>query len=152
MIEDDGEKTDESGASTKATSVEPETGTAHPFSSHLRVEPKTLGCLSARTIPDPPAEPLDRPTSPNVALPQHLIQTDDKAEEEEANTEPNLIPSSLNVMPPTDHDDTGTDDDDDIRHLFKKRTSRYTPNWPHDREMCIIPDRGEVGGTQGGCG
>lgn len=30
------------------------------------------GGLDALTTPDPPVEPLDRPTSPDVALPQHL--------------------------------------------------------------------------------
>lgn len=92
MIEDDGGKTGESGASTRATSIEPQTGTASPLSSHPREELKTLDCLDALTTPNPPVESLDRPTSPDVALPQHLVQTEDQAEEEEANTEPNLTP------------------------------------------------------------
>lgn len=68
MIDDDG---GESGASTRATSVEPEIGTAHLLSSHPREELKTLGGLDALTTPEPPVEPLDRPTSPDVAPPQH---------------------------------------------------------------------------------
>ena len=53
-------------------------------------------------------------------------------------------------MPHTDYDDT--DDDDDIRLLLQKRTSRYPPGWPHDRENCTTPDRGEAGRGHGGCG
>jgi len=74
VIDDDGGKTGESGASTRATSVEPEIGTAHLLSSHPREELKTLGGLDALTTPDPPVEPLHRPTSLDVAPPQHSDQ------------------------------------------------------------------------------
>jgi hypothetical protein len=61
----------ENSASTKATSIESEIGAVHLLSSHPREEPKTLGCLDALTIPELPTEPLDRPRSLDVALPQH---------------------------------------------------------------------------------
>lgn len=68
MIDDNGE----SGTSTRATSAELETETAHLLSSHSREELKTLGCLDASSIPEPPIEPLDRSASTNVAPPQYL--------------------------------------------------------------------------------
>jgi len=72
VINDEGGKTGESGASTRATSVDPEIGTAHLLSSLRREELKTVRGLDALTTPNPPVEPLDRPSSPDVALPQHL--------------------------------------------------------------------------------
>ncbi len=71
MVDDDGEKTGESGASTRATSVEPEIGNTPLLSSSRREELKILRDLDTLTAPDPLVEPLDRPTSPDVALPQH---------------------------------------------------------------------------------
>jgi hypothetical protein len=68
VIDDNGE----SGTSTRATSAELETETAHLLSSHSREELKTLGCLDASSIPEPPIEPLDRSASTNVAPPQYL--------------------------------------------------------------------------------
>lgn len=65
---------DDIGAFTTATTVEPEIGTTHLrfFSFHPREEPKALGCLDATTTLDASVEPLERPTSLDVALPQHL--------------------------------------------------------------------------------
>jgi len=71
VIDNSGRKTGGSGTSIRATGAEPETGMAHLLSSHLREEPKTLGGLDTLVAPDPPVQPLDRPTSPDVAPPQY---------------------------------------------------------------------------------
>lgn len=67
---------DDIGAFTTATTVELEIGTIHLrfFSFHLREDPKALGCLDATTTLDASVKPLDRPTSLDVALPQHLYR------------------------------------------------------------------------------
>lgn len=44
----------------------------HLSCTQPRKELKTLGCLDAPSTPDPPLAPLDRPTSPDAALPQYL--------------------------------------------------------------------------------
>ena len=64
LIEDDGETTSETGASTRATSVEPETDTAHLSSFHRREQPKTHDCVNAYFTTSPTITPVDRPTSP----------------------------------------------------------------------------------------
>ncbi len=68
MVEDDEEKTGETGGSTSATRIESEIGTVHLKSSHPREQPKTHGCLSPATTTEPTTSPFDRPTSPSVAL------------------------------------------------------------------------------------
>ena len=67
MVEDDDEKTGETGASTRATSVESEIGTLHLQSSHPREQPKTHSCLSPPTTKPTPT-PINRPISSSVAL------------------------------------------------------------------------------------
>ncbi len=64
--------TGESGDSTRAASVEPETETAHLLIFYPIKKPKTLGCLDTPITPNTPVEAVDRPTSLDVALPQHL--------------------------------------------------------------------------------
>lgn len=63
---------DEISAPIKAASIKPETGTTYLLSSLRREDLKTLSSLNAPITPDPPTEPLDWPTSPAIALPQHL--------------------------------------------------------------------------------
>jgi hypothetical protein len=63
VIEDDGETTSETGASTRATSVESEVAIAHLSRSHPMEQPKMHGCLNARTTTSPTTSPVDRPTS-----------------------------------------------------------------------------------------
>ncbi|KAL2049462.1 hypothetical protein ABVK25_010257 [Lepraria finkii] len=58
VIDDEGGKTVESGASTRATSVVPKIRTAHLLSSLRREELETLEGLDTATIPAPPVEPL----------------------------------------------------------------------------------------------
>ena len=70
MLEDDG-KLCEAGAFIKATGVEPETAITPLHSSHPREDPKTLDDLDASIIPESPTEPLDRLTTPDVALIPH---------------------------------------------------------------------------------
>lgn len=63
---------DDTSAFTTATSVEPEIGTSHLRSSHLREDPMILDCLDGPTTTTKSStRPLDRPTSPSAALPQH---------------------------------------------------------------------------------
>ena len=52
MVEDDDEKTGETGASTRATSMESEIGTVNFQSSHPREQPKTSGlaCLALAIV------------------------------------------------------------------------------------------------------
>jgi hypothetical protein len=71
VVEDDGGKASEASASTRATTVEPETGTAYLLSSLRREELKTHSGFNAPIILKPPTEPIDRSASPDVALPQH---------------------------------------------------------------------------------
>ncbi len=68
MVEDNEEKTGETGGSTRATSMESEIGTVCLQSSHPREQPKTDGCLSPPTT-EPTSSPFNRPISPSVALP-----------------------------------------------------------------------------------
>jgi len=70
VVEDDEEKTGETGGSTRASSMESEIGNLHLKSSHLREQPKTHGCLSPATTTEPTTSPIDRPIFPSVALPQ----------------------------------------------------------------------------------
>ena len=71
MIDDDSGKSDGSGPSTRATSVEPETQPVYLLGSLRKEDLKTLGGLNAPNTPDPPTKPLDRPISPDVAIPQY---------------------------------------------------------------------------------
>lgn len=71
MLEIDDGKPGEAGAFIKATSVELETETAPLLSSHPREDPKTFDNFDAPTIPVSPTEPLDRLTTPDLALIQH---------------------------------------------------------------------------------
>ena len=158
MIEDDGGKTGESGSSTRATSIEPQTETVSPLSFHHRDDLKTLDCLDAPTTLDPPVESLDWPIPSDVALPQHPVQTEDKAEEEEASTEPNLTPGrersgkltsaraetqTLGDAAVSNHDDTD-DDDDDIRPPSKKRTAGKPLVPQNEAPDSIIPKAGHA--------
>ena len=70
MIEDDGEMTSETGASTRATSVESETDTAHLSSSHPKEQPKMYDCLNPHTAVEPTTSFLRRPTFASIALTQ----------------------------------------------------------------------------------
>ena len=63
MADDDDEKPGETSGSTGATSVVSKIGPNEQAEAH--------GCLSIQTT-EPIAEPIDRPTSPSAALPQHL--------------------------------------------------------------------------------
>ena len=70
MAEDD-QKTGETGASTRATSMESEIGSVHLQSFQPRKQPKTHGCLSPSTTgpaTEPTTSPFDRPISPIIAL------------------------------------------------------------------------------------
>ena len=67
MVEDDDEKTSETGASTRATSVESEIGTVHLQSSYPREQAKRHGCLGPPTT-EPTPSSIDRPISSSVAL------------------------------------------------------------------------------------
>ncbi len=64
---DDDEKTSETGASSRATSMESEIGTVHLQSFHAREQPKTHGCLNPPTT-EPSPSPIDCPISSSVAL------------------------------------------------------------------------------------
>ena len=66
-MEDDDEKTGETGASTRATSVESEIDTLHLQSSHPKEQPKTRSCMSPPTT-EPTPTPINRPISSSVAL------------------------------------------------------------------------------------
>ena len=71
MVEDDEEKTGETGGSTRATSKGSEISTAHLQSSLPREQRKTHGCLSPNTtLPTTSSttSSLDRSISPSVAL------------------------------------------------------------------------------------
>jgi len=51
--------------------VESEIEAAHLTSFYSRDEPKALNDMDAPTVPERPIEPLSRPTSSDVAPPQH---------------------------------------------------------------------------------
>ena len=74
MIEDDGETTSVTGASTRATSVESETGTAHLSSSHPKEQPKAHRCLNPHTATEPTTSFLDCPTTASIDLPQDRVE------------------------------------------------------------------------------
>lgn len=66
MVDDDEEKTGETGGSTRAKSMESKIGTVHLQSSHPRERPKTHDCSSPTTT-EPTTSPFDRPIPPSVA-------------------------------------------------------------------------------------
>ena len=66
--------TSETGASTRATSVESETGTAHLSSSHPRAQPKAHGCLNPHTGTEPTTSFLDCQTTVSIDLPQDRVE------------------------------------------------------------------------------
>ena len=75
MVEDDEEKTGETGGST---SMESEISTIHLHSSHPKEQPNTHGCLGPPTTTEPTTEPTtspsDRPISPSVALSRDPVE------------------------------------------------------------------------------
>ena len=73
MVEDDDEKTGETGASTRATSVESEIDTIHLQSSHSKEQPKTRSCMSPPTT-EPTPTPINRPISSSVALYRNRVE------------------------------------------------------------------------------
>ncbi len=70
---DDDEKTSETSASTRTTSMESEIGTIHLQSSHPREQRKTHGCLSSPTT-EPTPSFIDRPISSSVALSRDRVE------------------------------------------------------------------------------
>ena len=70
MLEDGDEKTGDSSASARATSVVSEDMSAHLLSPQSRRKTKTYDCADALTAPEPPNESFDRPTSPDQVLRQ----------------------------------------------------------------------------------
>ena len=73
MVEDDDEKTGETSASTRATSVESEIDTVHLESSSASGQPKTYSCLSPPATKPTPS-PIDRPISSSVALSRDRVE------------------------------------------------------------------------------
>jgi len=71
VVEDDEEKTGETGGSTRATSMKSEIGNVHLKSSHSREQPKTHDCMSPATTTEPIISSIDRPISLSVAVPQN---------------------------------------------------------------------------------
>ena len=71
MLEGDSVIADESANSIKVNSVEPQIGPAHTLNPDTKEASNTLGCLDAPTVPEPPTEPVDRPSSPDQAVPQY---------------------------------------------------------------------------------
>ncbi|KAF6238790.1 hypothetical protein HO173_003297 [Letharia columbiana] len=77
VVEDNDEKTGETDASTRATSVESEIDTIHLQSSHPKEQPKTHGCWSLSTsgpTTEPTTSPFDRPNSPSIVLSHDRIE------------------------------------------------------------------------------
>ena len=70
---DNDEKTGESDASTRTTSVESEINIKYLQSSHPRKQPKRHGCLSPSTT-GPTTDPFDRPISPSIVLSHNRIK------------------------------------------------------------------------------
>ena len=76
-MEDNDEKTGETDASTRTTSVESEIDTKHLQGSHPRKQLKTHGCLSPSTTgptTEPTTFPFDRPISPSITPSRHRIE------------------------------------------------------------------------------
>ena len=71
-MEDD-EKTGETGASTRATSVETKIGTLHLQSSHPREQTKTHGYLGPPNT-EPTPSSIDRPISSSVVLSRDRVK------------------------------------------------------------------------------
>ncbi|KAK3174026.1 hypothetical protein OEA41_001270 [Lepraria neglecta] len=73
VVEDDDEKTGESSASTRATSVDSEIGTVLLQSSHPRGLSKAQGCLSPPTT-EPTPSPFDHPISSNAVISRDRVR------------------------------------------------------------------------------
>ena len=99
MIEDDGGKTSDSAASTRATTAEREIENAHLLSSPPREELKTHDLADALTAPDPSVEPLDRLTSPDVPPPQHPNRRVGGEDEHGAPAAASLPTASISLLP-----------------------------------------------------
>ena len=148
MIEDDGETTSETGASTRATSVESETGTAHLSSSHPREQPKTHGCLNPHTATEPTTSFLDCPTTPSIVLPQD--RGEQTAREGDYGAVATVKPSSLTAATPPSPElegqrDLAQDEEEDweIVKIVDKRWTRrgceymvrWKNTWMSDSEL-----------------
>lgn len=72
--DDDEKKTDETGCSTRATSIEPEISTTHLESSHTREQPKKCECLSPSATIESTISPPDHPNSFNIALSHDRVE------------------------------------------------------------------------------
>ena len=134
MIEDDGGKTGESAASTRATTAEPEIEAAHLLSSPPKEEPKPLGASDAPAAPDPLVELLDRLTSPDVALPPH---SDGWVVDEDEHGAPAVpSPPSASTPPLPQQSETPTsalEEEWEIRKIIGKRRAgrgyEYRVRW-----------------------
>lgn len=72
-MEDNDEKTGETGASIRATSVESEIDIIHLQSSHPKEQPKTRSCMSP-PITKPTPTPINRSISSSVALRRDRVE------------------------------------------------------------------------------
>ena len=121
MIEDDGGKTGESAASTRATTAEPEIETAHLPSSPPKEEPKTLGTSDAPVAPDPPVELVDRPTSPDVVPPPHLNNLVVDEDEHGAPAVPSPPSASTPLSQQSEARTSALEEEWEIRKIIGKR-------------------------------
>ena len=70
-MEDNEEKTGESGDSTRLTSM---INTVYLESSYPREQLKIYGCLSPATTTELTTSPFDRPISPSIALSSNPVE------------------------------------------------------------------------------
>jgi len=138
---------DETGSFIQATSVEPEIGTTH-LRSHPREDPKSLGCLDAPNIPEPPTEALDLPASADIALPQRLYERV-VGEDDQGAAAVAILPTATILLlsqQPQGQGGSTTDAEDDewviSRIIGKKRTRRgdeykacWASTWKPESEL-----------------
>lgn len=136
MVENDEEKTDETGNSTRATSMESEIDIVHLQSSHLREQPKTYGCLGPLTITEPVASPLDRPVSLNALSSRDSVEQAIRGDDRGAAATVNLLSTAvISLLPEQPQNQDASVPDKEEWEIVRIVDKRWTENG-YEYQVC----------------
>ncbi len=153
MVLDNNVTSGQTHDSTDTTSIESEVGLAHSLSSHPKEDQKTSGCLDARTISEPPSQPLDRSTFPDMALIQHRhrgsVRKDNHGAAAVAST-PTAVSPPFPQQPQGQDDSVSDEEGDDeweIARIVGRRRTRKGIEYELDWRRTWKPES-ELGNAQ----
>lgn len=137
MVEDDKEKTDETGDFTRATSIESEVDTVHLQSSQSRKQSKTHSCLSPLTITKHIASPLDRSISLNVALYRDPVEQTVREGDcgAAATVNPLSVTAAISPLPEQSQDQGASVLDEEEWEIIRIADKRWTENG-YEYQVC----------------